>query len=152
LSFFARFDLSEKNYEKLKAGRRQGCQIFLGLNGKKYTKWPQLCTYTKRPQIVPNGHKIYQHFPFKGPPKYTKIGIFGLKINHLATLVGCHFETPRTKNKFSFQSECVFFRKMLKQRHFYFSPFVSMNCNEWLGCPAQAFANPLSLCSMSNYV
>jgi hypothetical protein len=34
-----------------------------------------------------NGHKIYQHFPFQGPPKFTKIGIFGLKINHLATLV-----------------------------------------------------------------
>jgi hypothetical protein len=30
---------------------------------------------------------MYQHFPFQGPPKYTKIGIIGLKINHLATLV-----------------------------------------------------------------
>jgi hypothetical protein len=28
-----------------------------------------------------------QHFPFQGPPKFTNIGIFGLKINHLATLV-----------------------------------------------------------------
>jgi hypothetical protein len=36
--------------------------------------------------IYPNGHKIYQHFPFKGPTKYTQIGILGLKINHLATL------------------------------------------------------------------
>jgi hypothetical protein len=26
----------------------------------KYKKWPQ---------TTPNGHKIYQHFPFKGPPK-----------------------------------------------------------------------------------
>jgi hypothetical protein len=32
--------------------------------------------------------KIYQHFPFKGPPKFTQIGIFGLKIYHLATLDG----------------------------------------------------------------
>jgi hypothetical protein len=27
-------------------------------------------------------------FPFKDPPKFTQIGIFGLKINHLATPVG----------------------------------------------------------------
>jgi hypothetical protein len=36
--------------------------------------------------MIPNGRKIYQHFSFHGPPKYTRIGIFGLKINHLATL------------------------------------------------------------------
>jgi hypothetical protein len=44
---------------------------------------------------VSNGRKIsqmvikhtYQHFPFHGPPKYTQIGIFGMKINHLAILV-----------------------------------------------------------------
>jgi hypothetical protein len=36
----------------------------------KYSKWP----------------KIYQHFPFQGPPKYTQIGILGMKIYHLATL------------------------------------------------------------------
>jgi hypothetical protein len=35
---------------------------------------------------IPNGHKIYQHFPFQGPPKFTQIGIFGFKTNHLATL------------------------------------------------------------------
>jgi hypothetical protein len=47
--------------------------------------------YTKRPKNIPNGHKIYKiiyictyiHFPFRGPPKYTKIGIFGLKLNHI---------------------------------------------------------------------
>jgi hypothetical protein len=33
------------------------------------------------------GHKILQQFPFQGPQKFTKIGIFGLKRNHLATLV-----------------------------------------------------------------
>jgi hypothetical protein len=27
-----------------------------------------------------------QHFPFRGPPDFTKTGIFGLKTNHLATL------------------------------------------------------------------
>jgi hypothetical protein len=42
----------------------------------------------------PNGYKIFQmavnytkHFPFQGPPEYTQLGIFGMKINHLATLV-----------------------------------------------------------------
>jgi hypothetical protein len=29
---------------------------------------------------------IYQPFPIQGPPKFTQIGIFGLKIYHLATL------------------------------------------------------------------
>jgi hypothetical protein len=37
----------------------------------KYTKWLQ---------NISDGHKIYQHFPFHGPPKYTLIGIFGMKI------------------------------------------------------------------------
>jgi hypothetical protein len=27
------------------------------------------------------------NFPFQGPPKFTQMGIFCLKINHLATLV-----------------------------------------------------------------
>jgi hypothetical protein len=36
---------------------------------------------------ISKGHKIYQHFPFQGPPNCTQIGIFGMKINHLATLV-----------------------------------------------------------------
>jgi hypothetical protein len=49
---------------------------------------------------LPYGHKIYQnalkyskrpklheHFPFHGPSKHTQIGIFGMKIYHLATLI-----------------------------------------------------------------
>jgi hypothetical protein len=43
--------------------------------------------YTKWSNIIPNGRKIYQHFPFQGPPEYTQSGNFGLKINHLATLM-----------------------------------------------------------------
>jgi hypothetical protein len=35
---------------------------------------------------IPNGHKIYQQISTEGPPKFTQIGIFGLKTNHLATL------------------------------------------------------------------
>jgi hypothetical protein len=29
---------------------------------------------------------MYPHFPLQDPPKFTQNGIFGLKINHLATL------------------------------------------------------------------
>jgi hypothetical protein len=35
----------------------------------------------------PNGHKIYQDYPLQYPQKFTQIGIFGLKTNHLATLI-----------------------------------------------------------------
>jgi hypothetical protein len=70
----------------------------------KHTKMGKLyqmaTNYTKRPQIIPkfsdnipNGLKIFQmaikytkQFAFQGPPKFTQIGIFGLKINHLAAL------------------------------------------------------------------
>jgi hypothetical protein len=72
----------------------QGCQIFLGTiyqNGERY----QITTkYSKRPENRSNGSKIcrphvnklYQHLPLQGTPKCTQSGIFGLKINHLATL------------------------------------------------------------------
>jgi hypothetical protein len=44
---------------------------------------------TKWLSNIPNGHKICQHFSFQGPgpPVQTQIGILGLKIYHLATLV-----------------------------------------------------------------
>jgi hypothetical protein len=43
----------------------------------KYTKWPQ-----NVPNAVNrlNGHIIYQHLPMQDPPKFTQIGIFGLKL------------------------------------------------------------------------
>jgi hypothetical protein len=70
----------------------QGCQIFIVTtyqNGSKYTKMT-----TK----VPNGykrynltkkhwHKKFQHLPIQDLPKFTQIGIFGLKIYHLAALL-----------------------------------------------------------------
>jgi hypothetical protein len=34
-----------------------------------------------------NGHLIYHNFPLQGIPKDIKIGIFGVQINHLATLL-----------------------------------------------------------------
>jgi hypothetical protein len=37
-------------------------------------------------KIIPNGHKIFQHFHSKALVHLPKLGFFGLKINHLATL------------------------------------------------------------------
>jgi hypothetical protein len=71
----------------------QGCQIFLGTTfqkGKKYTKLPKIyqiaIKYAKWPERMSNGRKIYQHLPLQDPQKFTRIGIFGLKIDHPATL------------------------------------------------------------------
>jgi hypothetical protein len=47
--------------------------------------------HTKSLQNIPNGHKIYQHCLFQGPPKYTQIGILGLEVYHLATLINTPF-------------------------------------------------------------
>jgi hypothetical protein len=65
----------------------------------KYTKWPQnipnghkmyqmATKYTKSPQNIPNGrkidrpnsHKIYRHRTKQDPRKFTQFGIFCLKI------------------------------------------------------------------------
>jgi hypothetical protein len=43
----------------------------------KYFQWPQ---------NRPNSHKICQYFSLKDLPKFSQIGIFGLKTNYLATL------------------------------------------------------------------
>jgi hypothetical protein len=63
-------------------------------------KIPKREKYTKLPQNIPNVYKIYQktvnrpnvyeiyqHLPLQYPPKFTQIWNFGLKTNHLATLV-----------------------------------------------------------------
>jgi hypothetical protein len=66
---------------------QRDCQIFLGTtyqNGDKYTKLPHNIPNGLN---IPIGLKIYQHLPFQVPPTFTQIGIFGLKIYHLATLV-----------------------------------------------------------------
>jgi hypothetical protein len=39
----------------------------------------------------PNDHKIYQHLQLQDPPKFNQIGIFGLKIHHLATRISARF-------------------------------------------------------------
>jgi hypothetical protein len=61
----------------------------------KYTKWPE---------NIPNGHKIYQHFPLQDPPNLPTLDFFGLKINHLATLL-------RRGNNFSLRQQ-----KMVEKR------------------------------------
>jgi hypothetical protein len=43
---------------------------------------------------------MYQHLPLQDPPKVTQIWIFGLKTNHLATLVptqlaSVHISSPK---------------------------------------------------------
>jgi hypothetical protein len=43
--------------------------------------------YPKRLYDIPNDHKIHQPFPTQNSPKFTQMGIFGLKRNHLATLM-----------------------------------------------------------------
>jgi hypothetical protein len=54
-------------------------------------------TYTKWPLNVPFGRIYvdkmvikYQHLPLQGLPKLSEIGIFGLKVYHLATLEVTH--------------------------------------------------------------
>jgi hypothetical protein len=67
------------NIFKSWTGLDRGCQIFLcstHQNGKKYPKGSKNITY---------GCERNQKCPFQGFKK-TKFGIFGMKINHLATL------------------------------------------------------------------
>jgi hypothetical protein len=75
--------------------RDQGCQIILGTkyqNGKNIPNYHKLyqmsMKYNKRPQNGPSVHEIYQHLILQDPPKFPQIWIFGLKTNHLATLLG----------------------------------------------------------------
>jgi hypothetical protein len=66
----------------------QGCQIFLGTKYQNRKKYNQITIkYNKRPLTGPSAHKIYQHLPLQDPKKFTQIWIFGLKTNHLATLL-----------------------------------------------------------------
>jgi hypothetical protein len=71
----------------------QGCQIFLREIYQmtiKNIKLPQNIPNGRKVH-KPNGHKIYQHLLLQGHPKFTQIGIFGMKIYHLATPVSVVF-------------------------------------------------------------
>jgi hypothetical protein len=73
-------------------GLRRGCPIFLTKMGKIYHI---ITKCNKRPLNLPIGNKTYQIaikytniFQYvQDPPKFTQNGIFGLKMNHLATPV-----------------------------------------------------------------
>jgi hypothetical protein len=75
----------------------------------KYTKWLW---------YFPIGHRIYQLFSFKGPPKFTQIWIFGSKTNHLANLSPTYLTQllrPATRPSSKvlgvllFQPKCIWF-------------------------------------------
>jgi hypothetical protein len=60
----------------------------MGENVPNYHKLCQMSIkYNKRPQNGRSVRKVYQHLQLQDPPKFTQIWIFGLKTNHLATLV-----------------------------------------------------------------
>jgi hypothetical protein len=50
----------------------------------KNTKWPK--NIAKLQLKYQNAHEIHIKFPSHGLQKYPEIGIFGIRINHLATL------------------------------------------------------------------
>jgi hypothetical protein len=50
--------------------------------------------YTKLLLHRSNGHELNQIDPFTDPPKFTQIGIFCLKICHLATLPRVGIQKP----------------------------------------------------------
>jgi hypothetical protein len=66
------------------------CFSLYGISTReKNTKWQQKyqpnshilkCQMPIKYTNVPNDAKIYQHFPFQSPPKYTQTVIFGMKI------------------------------------------------------------------------
>jgi hypothetical protein len=59
----------------------------LGLTDFSWHNKPKWGKNTAKAIKIPNSHEIYQKFAFQLLQKYTKIGIFGMKINHLATLL-----------------------------------------------------------------
>jgi hypothetical protein len=65
---------------------KQGCQIFIGTTYQNGKTIPKGYKITQWSQNGPNGNKMHQLRPLQGPPKFTQIDIFGLKIYHLATL------------------------------------------------------------------
>jgi hypothetical protein len=74
--------------------RRQGCQIFRGKiyqNGENIPNdhkiYQSAINYTKWQENLPNDYKIYQTHPWQEPTNFSQTGIFGLKTNHLATLL-----------------------------------------------------------------
>jgi hypothetical protein len=51
-----------------------------------YKKYQMAIKCTKMVIEIPNGHELHQNFTSQGLTKYTKVGIFGMKLYHLANL------------------------------------------------------------------
>jgi hypothetical protein len=56
-------------------------------NGKYIPNDPKMYQMAVIYVCEPNGHAIYLHFLFQNHPKFTKNGIFGMKLYRLATLI-----------------------------------------------------------------
>jgi hypothetical protein len=72
----------------------QGCQIFRGTiyqNGETIQNDHKIYQSAIKQLNGPNGQKMYQHLPLQDPQNFTQIGIFGLKLYHLATLFGASY-------------------------------------------------------------
>jgi hypothetical protein len=90
--------------------RRMRCP----LRHASWYKLPKRGKYTKGSRNIPKGHKIYNkwqlnvrngreiysHFPFRGFPKYTKIGILGVK--NIPSGTPCHMTGWRVRKDFEF--------------------------------------------------
>jgi hypothetical protein len=71
------------SFDKSESALEQGCQIFLGT---KYQNGKNIPNYHKPYQLsVAKDGKMDHHLLLQDPPKFTQIGIFGLKTIHLAT-------------------------------------------------------------------
>jgi hypothetical protein len=69
----------------------QSCQIFLCTSNQNGENLPKKAIQiTKNAIKILTGNEMHQNFPSRSLQKYTQIGIFGMKINHLATLVFPH--------------------------------------------------------------
>jgi hypothetical protein len=104
----------------------QGCQIFLDAwyqnrkNVQIEHNMYRMVTKSPKTQLnIPNGHKMYQHYPIWGPENFSQIGIFGLKTNHLATL------SPNTMDVYP-QANQV-------DPTFFPSPIISFITAYWIG-------------------
>jgi hypothetical protein len=85
-----------KPNRNVKKSVNQGCQIFIDT---LYQQGGLLLNYQMDLICIFQMaiHWIYQPFPFQGPPKFTPIDFFGLKIYHLATLL----QTRKIRSKIS---------------------------------------------------
>jgi hypothetical protein len=72
-------------------------------NGNKIYQMAITYIYQNIYQKYQNGYKIYQRFTLQDPPKFTQIGIWGLKMYHLATLIKVNLNNKKRKKAFQRQ-------------------------------------------------